>query len=73
MTNTHITCLLRFLFWFLYAVVLREYQLEPKMHHVIATLAAWELLIVTCPFVKRNNEMMAPHHAKHHHDDLRSS
>lgn len=73
MTNTHITCLLRFLFWFLYAMVLREYHIEPKMHHVIAILATWELLIATSPFVKRNNETTATHHGKHHHDDLRSS
>jgi hypothetical protein len=73
MMNTHISCLLRFLFWFLYAMVLREYHIEPKMHQVIAILATWELLIVIHPFVKRNNEMTATHQGKHHHDDLRSS
>lgn len=54
MMNTHTSCLLRFLFWFLYAAVLREYQLEPKMHHVIAILALWEMvmLLLMVPAIK---------------------
>lgn len=71
MTNTHITCLLRFLFWFLFAAVLREYQLEPKMHQVIAILALWEIvmLLLMVPAIKTTKTSRD----QHHHDDLRSS
>ena len=69
--NTHTSCLLRFLFWFLYAAVLREYQLEPKMHHAIAILALWEMvmLLLMMPAIKTTKTS----HDQHHHDDLRSS
>ena len=71
MMNTHITCLLRFLFWFLYAAVLREYQLEPKMHQVIAILALWEIvmLLLMVPAIKTTKTS----HNQHHHEHLRSS
>lgn len=71
MTNTHITGLLRFLFWFLYAAALREHQLEPKMHQVIAILALWEIvmLLLMMPAIKTTKTSRD----QHHHDDLRSS
>jgi hypothetical protein len=51
MTSARKASLLRFLFWFLYALVIGENPTRFGIHEILSILALFELLIACSPFL----------------------
>ena len=51
MTSARKAALLRFIFWFLYALVLRENPTRFAIHEVLCALALFEAIIACSPFL----------------------
>lgn len=51
MTSARKAALLRFIFWFLYALVLRENPTIFAIHEVLSMLALFEVMIACSPFL----------------------
>ena len=51
MTSARKAALLRFLIWFLYALVLRENPTRFAIHEVLSMLALFEVIIACSPFL----------------------
>lgn len=51
MTSARKAALLRFIMWFLYALVLKEYPTRFAIHEVITILALFEVIIACSPFL----------------------
>jgi len=51
MTSARKAALLRFILWFLYALVLREKPTRFAIHEVLSVLALFEVIIAYSPFL----------------------